>query len=239
LPGPSAPEALPARRRRAAAIVRRLLKEYPPDHPARPGGGAKDPLSELIFTVLSQNTSDVNRDRAWASMRKAFPRWSDVLAASTDDLARSIQMGGLAKTKAPRIQAILREVLDREGRLSLARLRRMSDEEVVAYLETLPGIGPKTIACVLAFSLGRPALPVDTHVHRVTGRLGLIDERAGPLQAQRALEEVVKPELRVETHLALIAHGRTTCTALRPACARCPLATLCPWPGNPASTARV
>jgi endonuclease III len=239
LPAPSTPEALPARRRRAAAIVRRLLKEYPPDHPARPRAAAKDPLSELIFTVLSQNTSDVNRDRAWASMRKAFPRWSDVLAASTAELARAIQMGGLAKTKAPRIQAILREVLDREGRLSLARLRRMSDEEVVAYLETLPGIGPKTIACVLAFSLGRPALPVDTHVHRVAGRLGLIDERAGSLQAQRALEAVVKPDLRVETHLALIAHGRTTCTALRPACERCPLAALCPWPGNPASAARV
>ena len=225
---------MPARneRSRLNQIVRRLLREYPPDHPARPHAKARDPLSELIFTTLSQNTSDLNRDRAWASMKRAFPAWKDVLAAPTPDLERAIAVGGLAKTKAPRIQAILREVIDREGRPSLALLKRMSDEEVVAYLEGLPGIGPKTIACVLAFSLGRPRLPVDTHVHRVGSRLRIFDERANARAAQAAIEAAVPARHRVETHLALIAHGRTTCTAQRPACERCILADLCPSAGR-------
>ncbi|MFY9586094.1 MAG: endonuclease III [Actinomycetota bacterium] len=208
--------------------MRRLLREYPAGHPARPQGVKKDPLAELIFTVLSQNTSDVNRDRAWASMKRAYPRWEDVLAARTSDLEAAIKMGGLAKTKAPRIQAILREVVNREGKTSLAKLRKMSDDDVAAYLATLPGIGPKTIACVLAFSLERPVLPVDTHVHRVGGRLGLFPVKTREAEAQRALEALVPPAKRVETHVSLIAHGRTTCSALRPACERCVLVHLCP-----------
>jgi len=211
--------------------VRRLLREYPPDHPARPRGTHRDPLDELIFTVLSQNTSDVNRDRAWASMKRAFPRWEDVLAAKPGDLEETIRMGGLAKTKAPRIQAILRELLEREAKISLAKLRRMSDEDVTAYLATLPGIGPKTIACVLAFSLGRAVLPVDTHVHRIGERLRLYPPKTREIDAQRAYEALVPPPNRVETHVSLIAHGRTTCTARRPACGRCVLADLCPSAG--------
>ena len=188
----------------------------------------RDPLAELIFTVLSQNTSDVNRDRAWSSMKRAFPRWEDVLAARPRDLEAAIKMGGLAKTKAPRIQAILREIVEREGKPSLATLRKKSDDDVVAYLATLPGIGPKTVACVLAFSLDRPVLPVDTHVHRVGGRLRLFPPKTREAEAQRALEALVPPAKRVDTHVALIAHGRTTCSALRPACERCVLADLCP-----------
>ena len=212
--------------------MRRLLRDYPPGHPARPGGNPRDPLSELIFTVLSQNTSDVNRDRAWSSLKRAYPAWRDVLAAPTVDVERAIAMGGLARTKAPRIQAILREVVEREGRPSLARLKRMSDDEVSDYLSGLPGIGPKTIACVLAFSLDRPRLPVDTHVHRVGSRLGFFDPRASVPDAQRALEALVPERDRVETHVALIAHGRTICTAQRPACDRCPLADVCPSAGR-------
>jgi endonuclease-3 len=209
--------------------VRRLLREYPPDHPARPRGTHPDPLDELIFTVLSQNTSDVNRDRAWASMKRAFPRWSDVVAARTGELEESIRMGGLAKTKAPRIQAILREIGEREGKISLAKLSRMSDEEIADYLGTLPGIGPKTIACVLAFSsLERPVLPVDTHVYRIGERLRLYPSKTKEIDAQRTYESLVPPGKRVETHVSLIAHGRTTCTALRPACGRCVIADLCP-----------
>jgi endonuclease-3 len=212
-----------------------LIREYPADHPARPRGTHRDPLDELIFTVLSQNTSDVNRDRAWASMKRAFPKWSDALAAPTAKLEDAIRMGGLAKTKAPRIQAILREIVDREGKISLAKLRRMSDDDVAGYLGTLPGVGPKTVACVLAFSLGRSVLPVDTHVHRIGERLRFYPPRTPELRAQRAYEALVPPEDRVETHVSLIAHGRTTCTALRPACERCVIADLCPsagrWPG--------
>ncbi len=222
--------------------MRRLLRAYPAGHPARPQGVRKDPLAELIFTVLSQNTSDVNRDRAWASMKRAYPRWEDVLGARTRDLEDAIKMGGLAKTKAPRIQAILREVVEREGKPSLAKLRKMSDDDVAAFLATLPGIGPKTIACVLAFSLERPVLPVDTHVHRVGERLGLFPPKTREAEAQGALEALVPPARRVDTHVALIAHGRTTCSALRPACERCVLVDLCPsafavgrprTPGNP------
>lgn len=180
-----------------------------------------------MFTVLSQNTSDTNRDRAWASLRKRFPSWKSVLAATDAQLAQAIAIGGLANTKAPRIKAILREVIDREGRPSLARLHRMDDQEVREYLRSLPGIGPKTVACVLAFSLGRPALPVDTHVHRVTQRLGLTSG-GSPERAQATLEALVPQERQVETHLNLIAHGRTTCRAHRPACDRCVLLDLCP-----------
>jgi len=179
--------------------------------------------------VLSQNTSDVNRDRAWASMKGAFPRWSDVLSARPEALEASIRIGGLAKTKAPRIQAILREILEREGRISLSKLNRMSDGEVAEYLGGLPGIGPKTIACVLAFSsLERPVLPVDTHVYRIGERLRLYPPKTREVEAQREYEALVPPAKRIETHVSLIAHGRTTCTAQRPACGRCVIADLCP-----------
>jgi endonuclease-3 len=181
--------------------------------------------------VLSQNTSDVNRDRAWASMKKRFPKWTEVLGARTSDLEDAIKMGGLAKTKAPRIQSILGEVLEREGKISLAKLKRMSNDEVAEYLSTLPGIGPKTIACVLAFSLERPVLPVDTHVYRIGVRLGFYPPKTREAQAQTVYEELVPPENRIETHVSLIAHGRTTCMALRPACERCVIADLCPSAG--------
>jgi endonuclease-3 len=222
LPGPE--------RLRAAAleIVRRLARAYGRGHAARPRPKRRDPLEELIFTVLSQNTSDVNRDRAWAEMRARYPAWDDVLRAPTARLASSIASGGLANTKAPRIRAILREVRSREGRLSLGRLRRLPDVEVRDYLRSLPGIGPKTVACVMAFALGRPALPVDTHVHRVATRLGLVDARATPERAQGRLEELIPPPQRVDAHLDLIAHGRTTCRAQSPACEACVLLDLCP-----------
>ena len=168
-------------------------------------------------------------------MKRAFPAWKAVLGAKPAELERAIAVGGLAKTKAPRIQAILREVIEREGRPSLARLKKLNDDEVTQYLETLPGIGPKTIACVLAFSLERPRLPVDTHVHRVGARLGLFGDRTGARDAQVAIEAVVPPKQRVDTHVSLIAHGRTTCTAQRPACGRCVLADLCPSAGRFAS----
>lgn len=221
-------------RKRASEIVRRLLRAYPAGHPARPDAApvsSKEPapLEELIFTLLSQNTSDVNRDRAWTSMRRSYPTWEAVAKARTPALVNAIKIGGLADTKAPRIKAVLAEVKRREGAYSLERLRKINDDEKVReYLVSLPGIGPKTAACVLAFSLGRERLPVDTHVHRVARRLELAEPKATPEQTQAALEALIPGPKRIPVHVTLIAHGRTTCTAQRPRCGACPLADLCP-----------
>jgi endonuclease-3 len=186
-------------------------------------------LEELILTVLSQNTSDVNRDRAFVAMRRRFPTWEDLAAADPAALADAIRPGGLSNIKAPRILSILAEIRERQGgSLDLSWMEAADDDQINAYLTTLPGVGPKTAACVLAFSLERPALPVDTHVHRVARRLGFIDERTGAAAAHEAVEGLVPPELRVRMHVGMIRLGRQICRAGRPACEVCPLADLCP-----------
>jgi len=211
-------------RARVREILRRLRRRYGPLDPPP----VREPLDELILTVLSQNTNDLNRDRAWASMRERFPGWQDVASSPEADLVAAIRVGGLANTKAPRIQAILREIRDREGGFDLGWMGGASDEDVAAYLATLPGVGPKTVACVLAFSLGRPALPVDTHVHRTAGRLGLIPPGlpAGPAHA--AIQAVVPPRDRLAVHVGLIRLGRDVCRAGRPRCEDCALVDVCP-----------
>jgi endonuclease-3 len=211
-------------RRRVRAIHRRLQRHFGELVPPR----RSDPLEELILTVLSQHTSDLNAGRAFESLRWAFPTWADVVAARPSAVADAIRSGGLANTKAPRIQAILREVREREGRDDLRRLGGMSDREAAGYLSSLPGVGPKTAAVVLAFSLGRDAIPVDTHVHRVTGRLGWIDPKTSAERAHRILEELVPAEIRVSTHVGLIRLGREICKAGRPRCEGCPVFELCP-----------
>jgi endonuclease-3 len=178
--------------------------------------------------VLSQHTSDLNAERAFASLRAAFPTWDDVVAAPAAVVADAIRSGGLADTKAPRLQAILREVVDREGRFDLSRLRDLSDEDARAYLTSLPGVGPKTAAVVLSFALGRDAIPVDTHVHRVSQRLGLIPANASAEKADRLLHDLVPDGLRTPLHVALIRLGREICKAPTPLCRRCPLKDLCP-----------
>jgi endonuclease III len=178
--------------------------------------------------VLSQHTSDVNAARAFAELRRRFPDWDAVVRAPTSDVADAIRSGGLANIKSPRIQGILREIFEREGRYDLSFLAGMSDADARAYLSSLNGVGPKTGAIVLAFSLGRSALAVDTHVHRVTRRLGLIPPNATAEKAHRILEEVVPPELRVPMHVGLIRLGREICKAPRPRCEICPLNDVCP-----------
>ena len=143
-------------------------------------------------------------------------------------MADAIRSGGLAETKAPRIQAILRAVDDREGRLDLSRLRDVSDGDARAYLTSLPGVGPKTAAVVLSFALGRDAIPVDTHVHRVSKRLGLIPANASAEKADRLLHDLVPDGLRTPLHVALIRLGREICKAPTPLCRQCPLKDLCP-----------
>ena len=207
-----------------AAVVAALRAEY--GSPRRPR--RMDPVDELVYTILSQNTSDLNTDRAWASMRSRFPTWDDVLAAPVGDLADSLRVGGLADQKAPRIQAVLRELCARPGGLDLRPLAAMPADEAIRTLTALPGVGPKTAACVLLFSLDVPVMPVDTHVHRVCRRLGLIGERTSAGAAHELLTAMTPPELMLDAHLLLIEHGRRTCTARRPRCGACVLAAGCP-----------
>jgi endonuclease III len=205
-------------------VHRRLARRLGPlDPPLR-----RDPIEELVLTVLSQNTSDVNRDRAFAALRERFPTWDALAAARVEDVADAIRPGGLSRIKAPRILAILGEIRDRDGSLDLAWMRDARDDEITTYLTTLPGVGPKTAACVLAFSLERLVIPVDTHVHRVAGRLGWIPPGTGADRAHAILAEVVPPRLRVSMHVGLIRLGREICKPARPKCEDCPLNDLCP-----------
>jgi len=210
--------------RRIRAIHRRLLQHFGSLEPPR----RSDPLEELVLTVLSQNTSDANSFRAYESLRAKFPTWEALAVARPSEVAASIRSGGLSNVKAPRILAILRAIQEREGYIDLSRLRRMGDAEARDYLTSLPGVGPKTAAVVLAFSLDRPALPVDTHVHRVAGRLGLIQPRSSGAKAQEILEAITPPDIRVAMHVGLIRLGREICKPGRPRCEVCPLVDLCP-----------
>jgi endonuclease III len=210
--------------RRVRAILNRLRKRFGELEPPR----RADPLDELILTVLSQHTSDLNAERAYEQLTAAFPTWQSVVDAPTIAVADAIRSGGLADSKSPRIQAILREVRDREGVFDLTSLRVMSDEDARAYLTSLPGVGPKTAAVVLSFALGRDAIPVDTHVHRVSKRLGLVPPNASAERADRLLHELVPDGLRTQLHVALIRLGREICKAPVPRCRECPLKDLCP-----------
>ena len=179
------------------------------------------------MTVLSQATSDTNSERAFASLKESFPEWSAVLAAPTASVADAIRSGGIADVKAARIQSILREIGSREGALDLERLNQLPDDEVDAYLCSLPGVGPKTSACVLVFSMGRPAFPVDTHVLRIVRRLGWVNPKLRAEKTQALLSPVIPPELRYDLHLAFIRHGREICVARMPHCSDCPILDLC------------
>jgi endonuclease III len=210
--------------RRVRAILNRLRTRYGELVPPR----AVDPLEELVLTVLSQHTSDVNAARAFAALRASFRSWKAVVDAPARAVADAIRSGGLANTKAPRIQAILREVRDREGSYDLSVLRTLDDADARAYLTSLPGIGPKTAAVVMSFALGRDTIPVDTHVHRVARRLGLVPEKVSAERADRLLHDLVPDGLRTPLHVALIQLGREICKAPTPRCRLCPLNDLCP-----------
>jgi len=210
--------------RRVRAIHRRLLKHFGSLEPPR----RSDPLEELVLTVLSQNTSDVNSFRAYESLRVRFPTWEALARARPSEVAAAIRSGGLSNVKAPRLLAILRAIEEREGHLDLSFLRAATDAEARDYLTSLPGVGPKTAAVVLAFSLDRPAFPVDTHVHRVAGRLGLLPSKASAAKAHDILEAITPPDIRVAMHVGLIRLGREICKPGRPRCEVCPLADLCP-----------
>ena len=207
-----------------AEVIARLAKCH--GRPRRPR--RLDPLSELVYTILSQNTSDTNSQRAFQSLTGRFPTWAKVARADTADVADAIRSGGLANVKAPRIQAILREIRSRRGKLSLDYLADLPTHEARAELAAFDGVGPKTVACVLLFSCAMPVLPVDTHVHRVALRLGLIPPRTGAAKAHELLEAIVPARQVLAFHMLLIRHGRVVCHARRPECAGCVLAGRCP-----------
>ncbi len=185
-------------------------------------------IDELIFTVLTQNTSDLNAERAYDSLRKVLPTWGQVIEAETEQVADAIRQGGLANQKSIRIQNILVEILKRLGHFELEFLADRPLEEAREWFTSLPGVGPKTAAVVMSFSLKMPAFPIDTHIHRVSKRLGLIDEKTTADQAHPIMEEMIPENDRYDMHVLLITHGRQICKARIAQCVRCPLVKECP-----------
>jgi len=210
--------------RRVRALNSRLEKVYGPFRPFK----RLDGIEELIVTVLSQNTNDVNRDRAYSSLIEKFPTWDDVLNAPAAEIEKAIRVGGLAHNKSRAIKKILGEIKNRFGKFTLDPIAKLPIDEAIEELTKLPSVGKKTAACVLVFSYGRPVIPVDTHVHRLSRRLGLVIEKAGPDQAFEVLMEITPEELRYPFHIYLIRHGRRVCKSQRPMCGECVLGKLCP-----------
>ena len=220
------------RKDKAARIEAALTAAYGP-RLWRAENHLDDILGALVATVLSQNTSDLNSGRAYASLKQAFPGgWDDVRTASVTAVADAIRAGGLANIKAPRIQAILADVFERNGRTDLDHIRAWDDAVIRDYLRSFHGVGAKTAACVLMFNLGRPVLPVDTHVHRVSQRLGLIGPTVTADQAHDLLPKLLDDDQIYSFHVHLIEHGRRTCHARNPACAACPVRGECDFYNN-------
>ena len=215
------------RRHLADVVLERLGERY--DDPTW-AGPRVDPVSELVLTILSQNTADVNSFRAFTALRDRYAGWDEVLAAPTDELEEVIRPGGLAPTKSKRIQHVLAEVHSAtDGTWDLSFLGERPLAEAREWLTSLPGIGRKTAAIVLLFNFGRPQLPVDTHVHRVATRLGMLPPRTPLVRAHDLLEEVLEPDEMYPFHVELIRHGRDTCRAPRPICGLCPLTDVCAY----------
>lgn len=224
-------------------VLRRLSERFPvPDKPRLA------PLDELVLTILSQSTTDENRDRAWRTLAVRYPAgdiaeapdgasragpisWESVLRAAPAELEDAVRVAGLANRKAPAIHAALERLRVEVGRITLDHLEEMSDEEAIAYLTTFRGVGVKTAACVLCFSLRRPVLPVDTHVLRIARRLAWVPPRASADRTHTALSRIVAPSERFRMHMLLITFGRSLCLARAPRCGECPLEPECPRVG--------
>jgi len=208
---------------RIIEILRRVNRAYGRPKPLR----KTDPVDEIIRTVLSQNTNDRNSLAAFAILKKHFKSWEGVLRADTRRIAQLIKHAGLANIKARRIKEVLAEIKRREGRISLSLLKRLDPESGLEYLRSIKGVGPKTAACVLLFSFGKPVMPVDTHIYRVAGRLGLIGPKLSIEDAHKVLTKLIPKHLIYEFHLGIIEHGRRTCKAQNPRCGFCVLYNMC------------
>ena len=190
------------------------------------------PVDELVSTILSQNTNDLNRDRAFEALRKRFPSWDEVCDVDPDEVISTIRPAGLANQKGPRIQQVLREIMAERGNLDLTFLKDWSVEPGRSWLMNFKGVGPKTAAIVLLFSLGIPAFPVDTHIFRVTGRIGLRPVNMTVEAAHTHLENLFPQESYYAVHLNIINLGRQICTARRINCSICPLQEVCNFSKN-------
>lgn len=187
------------------------------------------PLDELVSTILSQNTNDTNRDAAFVSLRKRFPTWEAVRDADTEAVIEAIRTAGLGNQKGPRIQKVLQQITEERGSLDLAFLSGLARNEARDWLLRFKGVGPKTAAIVLLFSLGIPAFPVDTHINRVTKRLGLAPQKMSVEQAHAHLENLFEPDWYYADHLNIIRLGREICASRKPRCGQCPLNALCDY----------
>jgi len=210
---------------KALDVHKRLIGLYG----ERVNSDPSDPIDELVLTVLSQNTNDVNRDKAYAEMIQRFPTWDDVMAASEDEMVDAVRIAGLANKKGPRIQNILRQIKSERGELSLEFLKEFEADDASRWLTKFKGVGPKTAAIVLQFALEIPAFPVDTHVYRITGRVGLRPEKMNVEKAHKYLESVFEPDTYYAAHLNIITLGRQTCHARKPKCEECPLQSICDY----------
>jgi endonuclease III len=192
----------------------------------------RDPLpaiDELVSTILSQNTNDVNRDRAFTNLRAEFPTWESVMQAKPDEIIAAVRVAGLANQKGPRIQSVLKQIHAERGVLSLDFLRAMEKEKASNWLMRHKGVGPKTAAIVLQFSLDIPAFPVDTHVYRVTGRIGIRPSQLNVERTHAWMEQLFNPHQYGPGHLNIIRLGREICHARNPECVICPLKHLCDY----------
>lgn len=220
----SAPNAaLGSLAQRALKVHEKLLASYGRPTWRRP----LPPIDELVSTILSQNTNDLNRDRAFLALLAKFPNWEAVRDAKQRDVIAAIRPAGLANQKGPRIQAVLREITQERGNLDLRFLSTLPLEQARAWLLKFHGVGPKTAAIVLLFSLDRPAFPVDTHIYRVTGRIGLRPKTMNVERAHAHLEALLPPAAYYAAHLNLIRLGRQICHPRRPDCPNCPVRGVC------------
>ena len=212
---------------RKASKIAGVLEEYL-GRPVLVGKRAK-PLDTLIATLLSQNTNDRNSHKAWLNLKKRFPTWEKVDKAPAREIARTIEVGGLKNQKARRIKKILQIVRRDAGDFDLGFLKSRTNEEVIDYLTAMKGVGTKTAACVLVFSLDRDAFPVDTHIHRLCNRLGLVRAKTAD-QTYEQMKDLIPPRRAYSFHVNLIRFGRKVCRSQNPLCSECPLYDHCVFP---------
>jgi endonuclease-3 len=210
--------------RSMSRLVRLLEGAYGPRPLKHWGKG----VPVLVETILSQNTSNANSAAGYKILRRTFKTWDAVADARATDVERAIRVAGLSNLKAPRIQAILREIREKHGKMDLEFLKDRTPADAMAYLRAFPGVGPKTANCVLLFSFGMGVFPVDTHIHRLAIRLALIPETASAERAHDLLAPAIAPADRYPLHVLLIEHGRKVCKPAKPRCAQCVLLKHCP-----------